>query len=283
MTTLAINTSHTPVLGGLAPGKGCGRGHDVSKRDAKIYVGCSGWSYRHWRGAFYPSELSTKGWFSHYAASFATVELNNTFYRLPPQSTFELWAAQAPPGFVFAVKVNRYGTHRLKLRDPERWLPNYVDRVVLLGQTLGPNLVQLPPRWGRDLGRLAEFLSAASALGQTANAQLRWAVEFRDPSWLDESTYHLLTQHDAALCCHDLLADHPWRRTASWAYARFHGPGALSAKYAGDYGPGGLAQQAKVLRQWHDEGCDVYAYFNNDIAGAAPRDASVMAELLGSP
>ncbi|MGH9105298.1 MAG: DUF72 domain-containing protein [Acidimicrobiales bacterium] len=303
---------------------------------AKAYVGCSGWSYRHWKGPFYGPELPASQWFSHYARRFGTVELNNTFYRLPPAATFATWAAKAPPGFVYAVKVNRFGTHRLKLRDPQRWLPTYLERVALLGSALGPNLVQLPPRWKRDLGRLGDFLEAAtsapaiaatsatpaiaatSATPATAATSapaiaatsatpataatwapratagrgtpaspaigrgrpLLWALEFRDPSWLHESTYELLREYRVALCCHDLVEDHPWALTTSWGYARFHGPHAKSEKYAGEYGTEGVAALGRPLLAWLEQGCPVYAYFNNDLGGAAVRDAQALAELL---
>src|SRR5262245_15215171 len=109
-----------------------------------LRVGCSGWSYRDWRGVVYPAELAHKHWFLHYASLFDTVELNSTFYRLPEASTVEKWAAIAPPGFVYSVKVGAFGSHRMKLRDPESWLAKHVDRVRLLGDHMGPNLLQLP-------------------------------------------------------------------------------------------------------------------------------------------
>lgn len=244
-------------------------------------VGCSGWSYRHWRETVYGPDLPVKQWFAHYASLFHSVELNNTFYRLPPASTFAGWRDKAPPGFIFAVKVSQFGTHRLKLRDPGRWLPQYLERALVLGPHLGPNLVQLPPHWKRDVARLDDFLQAAAEV-PGATPELRWAVEFRDPSWLHDSTYEVLKEHGAALCCHDLIDDHPWLLTAGWGYTRFHGPPG-GAKYSGEYGRQGLEQAAKVLGGWRDQGCDVYAYFNNDGGGAAVRDATCLTHLLASP
>lgn len=258
----------------------------------RAYIGCSGWSYPDWRGTVYPPGLRQKDWFAHYATLFKTVEVNNTFYRLPPPETFRTWATQAPPGFVYALKVSSFGTHRLKLTSPERWLPPYLERAVLLGPALGPNLVQLPPHWKRDTKRLADFLEAASATGaakveEAAGAAagagpVRWTVELRDPSWLHESTYQVLTDHKAALCWHDLLPDHPWLLTTDWAYARFHGPAAPIERYAGQYGEQGLTGAARRLLASLQDGFDIYAYFNNDQGGAAVRDAAVLARLVAS-
>jgi uncharacterized protein YecE (DUF72 family) len=214
----------------------------------------------------YPADAPARTWFSHYAERFDTVELNSTFYRLPAVSTAEGWAAQAPPGFCFAVKVGQFGSHRMKLRDAASWLPNHLDRVDRLGPHLGPNLLQLPPRWKRDLGRLEEFLVAAPR-------RIRWAVELREPSWIHDETFDLLARHGAALCVHDLLAAHPWERTADWTYVRFHGPRALEDPYHGRYDGRRLAPVARRLQAWIDEGTDVYAYFNNDYDGHAVQDA----------
>ena len=233
----------------------------------EVRVGCSGWNYKDWRGIVYPEKLPQRRWFEHYATLFDTVEINNTFYRLPPPSTMEQWAAQAPPDFVYAVKLGQFGSHRMKLRDAASWLPNHLDRVERLGKSLGPTLVHLPPRWKRNVERLDEFLAVAPA-------RLRWAVEVRDASWLHEETFEVLRRHGAALCIHDLIENHPWERTTDWTYVRFHGPDALKVKYTGRYTGRRLGPVATRLAAWRDEGCDVYAYFNNDWHGAAVEDAT---------
>lgn len=238
-------------------------------------IGCSGWSYRDWRGIVYPEAAPARTWFSLYAEQFDTVELNATFYRLPTESTVTGWAAQAPPGFTFAVKVGQFGSHRMKLRDAGSWLPRHVERVERLGEHLGPNLLQLPPRWRRNTERLDEFLVAAPR-------HLRWAVEFRDPSWLHDDTFEVLARHAAALCIHDLLPDHPWERTTSWTYVRFHGPRALEDKYQGRYGARRLRPVADRLDAWMDEGTDVHGYFNNDHQGHAVADARWLRRELGA-
>ena len=236
-------------------------------------MGCSGWVYKDWRGVVYPAELPQRRWFEHYTTWFDTVEVNNTFYRLPPPSTTEAWAAQAPPDFTYAVKVGQFGSHRMKLRDPVPWLANHLDRVERLGPALGPNLVQLPPRWKRNVERLDEFLAACPR-------HLRWAVEVREPSWLHDDVYEVLRRHGAALCIHDLLPDHPWELTTGWTYLRFHGPRALEVKYDGLYGGRRLWRVADRLQAVLDGGGDVYAYFNNDWHGHAVTDARWLSRRL---
>jgi uncharacterized protein YecE (DUF72 family) len=249
-------------------------GNDAWVTRGRAHVGCSGWSYKDWRGLVYPEKAPARTWFSLYAQRFDTVEINNTFYRLPAPETVEAWAAQAPADFVYALKVGQFGSHRMKLRDAASWLPNHVDRATRLGRALGPNLLQLPPRWKRNVERLEEFLAAAPST-------MRWAVELREPSWLHDDVFAALARHHAALCIHDLLPDHPWVLTADWTYVRFHGPDALNVKYWGRYGPSRLAPFAARFAGLVDEGKDVYAYFNNDHQAHAVADAAWLADELG--
>jgi len=239
-------------------------------------VGCSGRIYKDWRGAVYPAALAQREWFAHYASLFDTVELNNTFYRLPSVEAVEAWARQAPPGFVYALKLGAFGSHRMKLRDAASWLPNHLDRVRRLGDAAGPTLVQLPPRWRRNVERLEEFLSVAPR-------SHRWAVELREPSWLHDDVFAVLERHGAALCIHDLLPRHPRILTADWTYLRFHGPAARERKYVGRYGGSRLWRVAEQIREWTDHGLDVYAYFNNDYHGDAVQDALWLRDRLELP
>jgi uncharacterized protein YecE (DUF72 family) len=242
-------------------------------------VGCSGWSYADWRGVVYPSELPPRRWFERYQQLFDTVELNATFYRLPEPTTVEKWAADAAPGFLFAVKLGSYGSHRKKLGDPQQWLPNHLDRVYRLGAHLGPNLVQLPPRWRRNVARLDEFLTAVAP----TQPGVRWAVELREPSWLHDDVFATMQRHGVALCVHDLLPDHPVMLTADWTYVRFHGPDARARPYHGLYGPARLAPWAERLGAWAAAGIDSYTYFNNDWHANAVRDAFTLRAALGEP
>jgi uncharacterized protein YecE (DUF72 family) len=244
-----------------------------AKTMGEARVGTSGWVYRDWRGTVYPADLPQRQWFADYATRFDTVELNSTFYRLPSESTVEGWARQAPPGFLYAMKLGAFGSHRMKLRDAASWLPNHLERARRLGDALGPTLVQLPPRWRGNADRLDEFLSIAPRT-------MRWAVEFREPSWLRDDVFAVLRRHGAALCLHDLLPGLPWMLTAEWTYVRFHGPAALENKYRGRYDGRRLWRTADRLTRWLDDGHDVYAYFNNDFNGDAVRDAEWLRDRL---
>jgi uncharacterized protein YecE (DUF72 family) len=240
-----------------------------------LRVGCSGWSYKDWRGIVYPAELPQRLWFQHYQTLFDTVELNSTFYRLPSVEAVEGWARAAAPGFVYALKLGAFGSHRMKLRDAESWLPNHMDRVARLGEHAGPTLVQLPPRWRRNAARLDEFFCVAPP-------DVRWAVELREPSWVHDDVLDVLRRHGVALCVHDLLADHPFELTTDWTYLRFHGPDALQRPYHGSYGRKRLDAWITRIGEVLDGGRDVYAYFNNDWSGHAVHDATYVRRSLAT-
>lgn len=250
--------------------EGRAMGGDVGSAVGRLRVGTSGYDYSHWRDRFYPPDLPKKEWLSFYAARFDTVEINATFYRLPRPETFDRWAGLAPPGFTYALKFSRYGSHLKHLKDAAQTVGLFLDRAERLGPTLGPILVQLPPRWNVDPARLEAFL-------EVAPKRHRWALEFRHPSWLCPEVLRILRRHRAALCIHDMLQDHPVETTADWAYIRFHGhvPG-------GRYGPRRLMRAVHVVERFLGDGLDVYAYFNNDAHGNAVRDALDLERLLGA-
>jgi uncharacterized protein YecE (DUF72 family) len=233
----------------------------TAKESPECRIGTSGYQYDHWQPVFYPPQMPRRKWFDYYARQFDTVEINNTFYRLPDAGTFDRWRDQAPPGFRYALKFSRYGTHMKKLKDPEASLEAFLERAERLKAFIGPVLVQLPPHWGADPGRLDAFLDAAPR-------RRRWTVEFREPDWLCEDIYRVLREHDAALCIHDMLEDHPRLLTAPWTYLRFHGD-----HYAGAYSHQALTAWAHWIERRLGEGVDVYAYFNNDDQGHAVRNA----------
>ena len=229
-----------------------------------VLVGTSGWQYRDWRGAFYPRELAQRQWLDHYAARFATVEINTSFYRLPPTERFTAWAATTPADFVLCPKVSRYLSHMKKLRDPQEPVERFVAAVRGLGSKLGPVLLQLPGTLPLHLDRLDAALTEFPA-------GVRVAVELRHPSWFTEDTRRLLTRRRAALC----LADRgsveltPTWRTTDWAYIRFHeGRGTWPC-----YGRTALAARARMLAERYGPSAEIYAFFNNDPRACAVRDA----------
>jgi uncharacterized protein YecE (DUF72 family) len=238
-----------------------------TRRSARgaLRVGTSGWQYDHWRGLFYPRDLRPPDWFAHYARAFDTVEVNNSFYRLPARETFEAWRRMAPPGFLYAVKFSRFGTHMKKLLDPEGTIGLFLERALALEERLGPVLVQLPPRFQVNVERLARFLDVATS---GAGRKLRWTVEVRDPSWLIEPVFQTLRDRGVALCLHDMLPGHPDLLTTDWTYLRFHG-----GRYDGDYDDAALDVVAARVRAWRARGKDVYVYFNNDLKGHALTNA----------
>jgi len=234
-------------------------------------VGCSGWQYKHWRGGFYPADLPQTRWFEHYAARFDTVEINNSFYRLPESATFAGWARRAPRAFEFAVKASRFLTHMKKLKDPEEPIHHLFSRMRALGPHLGPVLYQLPPGWKADVGRFAHFLGALPR-------DVCHVVEFRETSWYSPEIFRLMERRGIALCLHDMKGSATERaRLGPFVYVRFHG---ATSRYGGGYSEDRLRTWADWLNTQRDDGCDVYAYFNNDVGGHAPRDAATLRRLL---
>lgn len=230
----------------------------------RFILGTSGWDYGHWSGVFYPDGLPRREWFDFYAGQFQTVEINNTFYRLPGEATFDSWRDKAPAGFAYTLKFSRYGSHIKRLRDPADTISVFMARAERLGSHLGAILVQLPPHWRANSQRLDRFLAATPR-------HRRWAVEFRDADWLRPEIFEVLERHGAALCIHDLLPDHPWELTANWAYLRFHG-----ATGNGDFSPQFLSARADRIARLLRAGRDVYCYFNNDSEGFAPKNAMAL-------
>jgi uncharacterized protein YecE (DUF72 family) len=238
-----------------------------------LLVGTSGWQYRDWRGAFYPARLPVRAWLEEYAARFPTVEVNNTFYRLPERSTFAGWAASVPHGFRFAVKASRYLTHVRRLRAPHDPVQRLLRAASGLGDALGPILLQLPPTLPADPLLLAATLDEFPA-------DVRVAVEFRHDSWHTEAVYDVLGSHDAALC----LTDRDGRRgpvvvTAPWCYLRMHSG---LASPPGCYGNGALRSWVERIHgQWGGD-ADGFVFFNNDGYACAPRNAQTFARLAAS-
>jgi uncharacterized protein YecE (DUF72 family) len=238
-----------------------------------LWVGTSGWQYRHWRGGLYAAGLPTDRWFDRYAEAFDTVELNVTFYRQPRPAVFESWARRAPDGFLFAVKASRFLTHIKRLREPRDSVDILLEGARRLGSHLGPILIQLPPDMEAAPERLAETLAAFPR-------DVRVAVEPRHRSWFTDEVREILRRNDAALCLADRRGprtptDAGWA-TASWGYVRFH-TGTASPR--GCYGERALTTWLGRIRGLWRPDDDVFLYWNNDLRGCAPRDAGVFARL----
>lgn len=238
-----------------------------------LRIGTSGWHYKHWVGTFYPQRTAASKMLSYYYEHFDTVELNNTFYRLPTKSALENWRDSTPEGFCFASKGSRFLTHMKKLKDPEQGLGRFFDAVDVLEHKLGPILFQLPPNWELDFERLAHFLNALPQ-------HHRYAFEFRNPTWNTQEIYELLTRHRAGYCIFDLAGfQSPVQVTTDLVYVRLHGPG---GRYQGSYSEAALWVWANRARKWLEEGKAVYVYFDNDEAGYAAHNALKLIELLNS-
>lgn len=242
----------------------------MTASSATFRVGTSGYEYEHWRGCFYPEDLPRKDWLAFYGRQFEVVEINYSFYRLPDSTTFDHWRKQVPEGFLYALKFSRYGSHLKCLKDPAGTIGAFLSPAKHLEDRLGPILVQLKPQWKVDVSRLRRFLERTSG-------KQRWALEFRERSWLCDEVFDLLQQHNTALCIHDLLDDHPREVTADWVYLRFHGK-----RYQGSYSPQFLTAQARWIADRLAQRLDTFAFFNNDAEGHAVRNAASLREYVRS-
>ena len=237
----------------------------------RIRIGCSGWNYRHWRERFYSKGLPVKDWFAFYAEHFDTVEINNSFYRLPKAETFEKWRDQAPPGFCYAVKANRFLTQAKKLKDCAEPLARMMAPLRALDDRLGPILYQLPPRFRINLERLESFLKLLPK-------DVTSVFEFRERSWLVPDTLALLDRYGASFCVHD-MAGSATERWASGpiAYVRFHGG---TGKYVGRYSDASLLAWTDWIAGQARSGRPVWCYFNSDIEAHAIDDAQTLKAMV---
>jgi uncharacterized protein YecE (DUF72 family) len=236
-----------------------------------IRIGCSGWVYKHWRGIFYPDGLPQTRWFARYAEEFDTVEINNSFYRLPSGNTFDKWRKQAPRGFCYAVKANRFLTQAKKLKNCEEPLERMMSAVRCLGGRLGPMLYQLPPKMNINLERLESFLKI---LPLDVNS----VFEFRNASWYVPETCALLERYGAGFVTHDMPGSKSERiAVGPIAYVRFHGG---EGKYWGRYSDEGLLGWTDWLIGQERQGRTCWCYFNNDIHGHAIEDARTLKSMV---
>lgn len=237
-----------------------------------LKIGTSGYYYKAWLGRYYPARMKSGDMLAHYMRDFDTVELNNTFYQLPKEETFDNWRHSTPPDFEFAVKGSRFITHMIKLKDPERGLVNFMPRAERLGGKLGPILWQLPPGWKMNLERLETFL-------QLLPKQHRYTFELRNETWMNDKVYELLEKYNAAFCIYELAGYHsPIELTADWTYIRLHGPTAF--KYQGSYSDAQMEAWAERIKGWRRKLKSVYVYFDNDDSAYAVDNALTLKRLF---
>lgn len=238
-----------------------------------IHIGTSGWSYDHWAGIVYPRKASSLERLDAYVTRFATVEVNNTFYRWPKEEVFTTWRERTPAGFVFSIKASRGLTQFRKLSDPIPWLERMDAGLKRLGDKMGVLVLQLPPHFPYHRDRLAQFLDVAPSWP-------RLAIEFRHPTWHRDETFALLEARGVAYCVMS-GADLPCvlRATAPFVYVRLHGPD-TGRLYCGSYSDADLRWWADHIREWAAQGRDVYAYFNNDGCGYAVYNAESLRGLI---
>ena len=228
-----------------------------------LYVGTSGFAYKEWKGPFYPEDLPDAQMLRYYGERFGTVEINNTFYRMPKTSVVEGWANEVPPDFRFVLKASQRITHYGRLKPEVADTVGYLLRAAAaLGERQGPLLFQLPPNLKKDVPRLAAFLALVTA-------PARAALEFRHPSWFDDEVFGVMRDHNAALCIAQAEElDVPFVSTADWGYLRLRLP---------DYDDAGLAEWAERVRGvgWND----AFVFFKHEDAGKGPMLANRFLEL----
>jgi uncharacterized protein YecE (DUF72 family) len=239
-------------------------------RKGKIYIGTSGWHYKHWTGTFYPENVKGAAQFPEFLKTFSTVEINNSFYMLPTAKTFDKWREATPKNFVFAVKASRFFTHMKKLIVDKNSIRRFFTRVDHLHEKLGPILFQLPPRWKINAERLKLFLAALPR-------GYRYTFEFREHTWYTQEVYDILKEYNAAFCIYELEYHlSPLEVTADFVYVRLHGP---AKKYQGSYSDKMLKEWAKRCLDWSKAKRDVFIYFDNDQEGYAAFNAKKLIDL----
>jgi uncharacterized protein YecE (DUF72 family) len=239
---------------------------------ASVHIGTSGWHYKHWRGSFYPEKLPASKMLEFYTRHFQTVEINNTFYRLPQPNGLKTWYESTPRDFRFSMKGSRFLTHMKKLKDPARGIARFFERADLLREKLGPIVFQLPPHWEVDSERLETFL-------RELPRSHRYAFELRNPTWHTPEIYAILRRHRAAFCIFEIAGFRSGLEiTTDFTYIRLHGPG---GPYQGSYSKPVLRRWARRIQGWRSQLLAVHLYFDNDQGGFAPNNALELLTLLG--
>jgi uncharacterized protein YecE (DUF72 family) len=240
-----------------------------------IHIGTSGWSYKHWRGLYYPTGVKVADWLPFYARSFSSTEINGSFYRLPSEETVKRWVEQVPPDFTFCPKMSRFLTHMKKLKDPEEPLERFFGVFEYMKRKMGPVLIQLPPQLKFNYDVAIYFYRLLT----TTYSSYQFVVEVRHDSWLEPDSISLMNQYQIGFVISHSHQAFPYMElvTAKHIYVRFHGPGHL---YASSYSEALLQEYAGKFCRWREEGHVVWAYFNNDVHGYAVTDALRLKEMV---
>lgn len=245
------------------------------KLERNIHIGTSGWSYKHWKGIFYPGHVKAAEYLTFYARHFPVSELNNSFYKLPTRETLARWIDTVPEDFLFCPKMSRYLSHLKKLRDPQEPLQRFFGIFGGFEAHLGPILIQLPAnlRFHAEVaGRFYEETDLYSGV--------RFALEVRHPSWFSEESIHLMKKHRITLVFSQADGFPYFEEiTARDIYLRFHGPASL---YSSPYPDEVLLDYAEKMASWAEDGHQVWAFFNNDVGGHALDNAKKLQELVNA-
>jgi uncharacterized protein YecE (DUF72 family) len=240
-----------------------------------LFIGTSGWSYKHWHGIFYPENLKPDKYLEFYVSRFSCVELNSCFYHLPLEKTVAGWINRTPDSFKFCVKLSRFITHRMQMYDVDEALRKFFEVFEGMKEKLGPVLVQLPPGLSFDEPRIVYFLEL---LKQQYN-QYRFALEIRNKTWINDRFFDLLSHYGAALVIADSGKRYPYNEavTTDFVYLRLHGREQL---YASDYSENDLRQYAEKISGWLNANKQVWVFFNNDYHGFAVKNADMLRAML---
>lgn len=236
-----------------------------------VNIGTSGWNYKHWLGNFYPEEIKQKEFLKFYSENFRTVEVNNTFYKLPEGRTIKKWVSAVPDNFTFSVKGSRYITHMKKLKDPDESTVKFFDCIEHFKGKLGPILFQFPPHFSFNPERLGNFINILPQ-------NYKYVFEFRDPNWFNDLTYNFLRDNNIAFCIYYMGEyESPEQITSDFVYIRYHGSNSLGA---GEYSEDKLKEFAEKIKTYQKNGKEVFCYFNNDEEGYAVKNAVKLRELV---
>jgi len=241
----------------------------------KIYIGTSGWSYKHWKGNFYPPDLKSADYLNYVAGHFNCIEINTSFYHLPKPATVKQWMKEVPGNFKFCPKMSRYLTQMKKLLDPEEPLSRFFSVFRQMKKKMGPVLLQLPPQLGFHRERTEKLFQVL----KRRYSSYRLALECRHDSWFTEEAVSLLTKYKITFVIADSGGRFPAGEfiTAKDIYVRFHGP---DGSYATSYSLKSLRSYAKKCTGWSAKGHHVWMFFNNDIHGYAIQNAETLKKMI---